>query len=1227
MPKKTLGEVLADLGMETPAQTDSGYAADLFPPTYSAGQDSIPGGPDEGAIAPAVGQTDISMAALGAFSQYAQDNIAASNTYSPTDTQGMTVPGTRGNTLGKAIGTKVYLDETASHPEGSARGKSLPSLRTTSGYLDNTEENVSISGILDKTGAQPDKLGSVMLRNQKGTGPSRGAKSDPGYWDKGLEVGDTSPVGGVSHGVHELVQIMMNTENKYSPGKNSPFVNGQNRDGEAALTGGQGGEPGHLFSLQDGNFGKFDPKGTSVTVRGLRKAAIQLLLKASNADDATAKSAAQDIYDKGFGLAAASMIIKPFGLQSGGPHIFGISVGEGNLLPIDKLRIRATKAAGAFGAVWKGSADDDIIAVKSYGSNGPNKQSAADFLPDPNNLGSKAGGSSYGNLNNPSEPFGDFISLGMVFAAITSMLFMAVMGFIFTLAMSILLIIPGQGNRNIPEEPWNMTFGSGAPVKGRGFVAKFLQIFGIPRMPEFGFFDILVGILVLYGVPFTGGKFADIMGDIVEALINLMFGPGFYVVMSRRVMGDWDDVATAFNRIGGSGGANNVTSALAFIKTIFTSKTIRFFFLSAWIGWLHRQSRNPGQIAHGGTVIPLQRQSVEQRLTPGNRTLMTRWHNPAGTVVGTHSLHTFNSALFVGPWSDISINASISDLNDINNPNGIIAGVEELPAARRMTPEELEEVESRIDGEYVPFSIHDVRTNEIISLPAFVSDIQDDFNAEYGTSHGFGRTDPVHIYTKTTRNVGFTFTLVAMNGPDHEYMWYVINRLVAMCYPQRDRGIKRVMSDGKPFIQPFSQTVAASPLVRIRLGDVLGSNSSQRSFERIFGGAETLTAPPEIAAEDQKAFATAISTLNSSRKRIRGKYKSSLDFTFMKSGKLTSDAGLILVDPIPLPQVLDIKDDIKAFPVVLKKGTVVYCTVDGTGGGMPSLSIPPSKKTNLVTFVCRHAVKATLETLIEVGKINVPDPINAEEEVERSVAGWSINIAEVIVDRVSAMALGGEPLLEFFDANMADAGPTFPPPFPPAATMLVFIARDTLGECPIAWKLTEFMTAENIDAFANEHHASLGPAGANFIAATAEVDALGGADGRSSEELGTFLGDGNPLIRAFKSSGGKGLAGFIQQMSLGYNDKLWGTTFEQGAQDKGLRAPKVVDVTISFAPVHDFPLGLDEFGQMFAPSHPVGVQSMENSNDFISADEKLIKVQDKAKAAISYLPPVVEPPG
>ena len=74
----------------------------------------------------------------------------------------------------------------------------------------------------------------------------------------------------------------------------------------------------------------------------------------------------------------------------------------------------------------------------------------------------------------------------------------------------------------------------------------------------------------------------------------------------------------------------------------------------------------------------------------------------------------------------------------------------------------------------------------------------------------------------------------------------------------------------------------------------------------------------------------------------------------------------------------------------------------------------------------------------------------------------------------------------------------------------------------------------------------------------------------------------HPMYRAFESTKGKGLAGFITQMSLSYGDSKWDLR-------PGNVAPQYLEINLSFAPIHDLTPGIDSRGFMIAPTHPVGV--------------------------------------
>lgn len=163
----------------------------------------------------------------------------------------------------------------------------------------------------------------------------------------------------------------------------------------------------------------------------------------------------------------------------------------------------------------------------------------------------------------------------------------------------------------------------------------------------------------------------------------------------------------------------------------------------------------------------------------------------------------------------------------------------------RYLPIELvNQIEENLESEYVPFYFHDLRTNEILSFHAFIENISDSYSPEYTSSGGFGRIDDVKAYVKTVRSISLSFLVAAMNELDHQYMWLYLNKLTSMVYPQWTKGEELIIDD-LVLQQPFSQVPGNSPLIRLRIGDLIKNNYSRFNLERIFGF-DDLKQPPKV---------------------------------------------------------------------------------------------------------------------------------------------------------------------------------------------------------------------------------------------------------------------------------------------------------------------------------------------------------------------------------------------
>ena len=185
--------------------------------------------------------------------------------------------------------------------------------------------------------------------------------------------------------------------------------------------------------------------------------------------------------------------------------------------------------------------------------------------------------------------------------------------------------------------------------------------------------------------------------------------------------------------------------------------------------------------------------------------------NYAGTLEGLNNLYK----------TDDEIDSNIA-LKFQSSPNN------------RFTPDQVRMMEDQLEAEHMPFYIQDMRTNEIISFHAFLTSLSDSYSADWSAQKGFGRMEAAQIYGGGSRAIGVSFMMVSMNPEDFNEMYYKINKLTTLVYPQWSEGTF-MEGGGSKFIQPFSQVPTASPLCRLRVGDLFTSNYSKVAMARMMG--------------------------------------------------------------------------------------------------------------------------------------------------------------------------------------------------------------------------------------------------------------------------------------------------------------------------------------------------------------------------------------------------------
>lgn len=462
----------------------------------------------------------------------------------------------------------------------------------------------------------------------------------------------------------------------------------------------------------------------------------------------------------------------------------------------------------------------------------------------------------------------------------------------------------------------------------------------------------------------------------------------------------------------------------------------------------------------------------------------------------------------------------------------------------------VKKLESYLNAEYMPFYFHDLRTNEIISFHAFIDNISDSFSPEYTTHSGFGRTDDVKNYVKTTRNISISFTIASTSKNDHDLMWYQINKLVSMVYPQWSRGVNNKISPSMQY--PFTQVPTNSPLIRLRVGDVIKSNYSKKNLARKFGF-DKLYNNNDIGSELYNDVEENIEIPSArSEETIYGHYSAGL-----KNKNLLKIMGYNRQTDFDNNTITRLKK-IKTKKYLLPG---LYLAKPKTSN--PLIDIP------ILSLIGSNGLENQYIHIKNYELINSTISVNENENnIKVALANVDYQGLIFICDKNSTITREDYQSEKYTDFK--EASPDLREEVP--AGFFGFIKKD------------------------NKDFGKITPA--------------------SSVRYNTdkrFLFE-NPILGAYESSKGEGLAGFITNLDINYNEQLWETS------EEGSKAPHAVKVSISYSPIHDIPLGIDKEGMMTSPAYNVGglnrsLFSSVYDNAYDLYDDYLSKLQSSQNRA------------
>jgi hypothetical protein len=425
---------------------------------------------------------------------------------------------------------------------------------------------------------------------------------------------------------------------------------------------------------------------------------------------------------------------------------------------------------------------------------------------------------SYGQMNNVLEQFSGLLPLGMIAAA-------AAMAIALNIALravlAVFLLITNASNSSSQKRDEIGRF-----IPGDSRYNPAFQKSSFPPIPLPAKLFGLQETVNPYGDAVNEGIKAFFGGNIGDSLSRVLESPGFYVTFSRTIVRSAADLALILEDVGRGNPIQIAENIIGLVEAIKSSKVVAVLNMFAQIGDVSLSQAE--RLKRFGPEEPSRISDSEIDNLEGLDAMRARQR---GSLAIAWGASTTNSTLILpSSVSSAMLSAKAGSLGQFVSDRTSI----DIRPVSRISTEDLEDMESALDSEYLPFYFHDLRTNEIVSFQAFLGNLTEDFTANYDNIDGYGRIDSIKLYKNTQRKIGVQFYVAATNKEDFDAMWLKFNKLVTLLYPQWSKGTQ-LTSGQNTITQPFSQVPTSSPLCRVRVGDLWTSNYSKFSLARIFG--------------------------------------------------------------------------------------------------------------------------------------------------------------------------------------------------------------------------------------------------------------------------------------------------------------------------------------------------------------------------------------------------------
>lgn len=868
----------------------------------------------------------------------------------------------------------------------------------------------------------------------------------------------------------------------------------QNVEGDATKFASESQENGWFASVQT-TLGEYNSNSPELKIEELRKVGLALMLKASG--EVVANTAEKGTFNPDNAVSYAATTSTP------GIARLGVPVEAGNL--------RASEALSS--------------VSKAYSDN----YKDTDFQKDNR--------SSYGNTNNQLVPFSNNPIASSIMAAALYASLEALIG-----SLATLFSLGASVNVNAVRSTPILGIGIGRQEQGQFTKVLFNYLNIKPTVNNYGL-CVKEGLKRIFNLS-TSSDGITPQGVGQNASLILTSAP-YFIVMARTMIRDASDVAgtiiSSVNQLSNpqfSSFSATAGTATQGLEQLRSSKIISFIQILADIGDL---SLSMGDETLSGYV---------PEISISLQDLQGFYDNPTSHVRLIKNNGKVSYGTSTTPSSYLIPNEIYKATNQLGMPNptfGVSSKSVKREAAaniNRLPKDLVKTIENRLEAEYVPFYFHDLRTNEITSFHAFLESVDDSFDVEYEESSGYGRVDKVYNYKNTSRKLSFTFSVVATNEEDYDEMWIKINKLTTLLYPQWSAG-RTVNSGQNKITQPFSQIPTNSPLIRVRIGDVIKSNYSKLALARLFGaGSRSFAIAGATQTQEQPTQNIPVREQEIRRRMDDGNY---------------NVGERVLVNP-----------NFNVMPARGRTPRLVFLgrRYPAMQFGFTSATLPPNLDTDLLGYgelPRRGRAAINLERSngsLRDAAVRSDETEQARTAIVRQIVPFSAIPFRSDEERNAAQARGAKYYGVQFETRMT-GGRT-----PTRDNQIYLVSTTDLHVIPqevarLAQQTTTQQPTLN----------------------TPNIDIN---DPSLIQRF--FSPENNSIVRAFESTSGKGLAGFIQSMGFNWMEFPWETNTYNG------RAPKIAKVQVQFNPIHDINPGIDAYGLNRAPIYNVG-KSMKTFAD------------------------------